>query len=182
MSKDRCELQSEDGRSIATMNKKTHLALSDLSSSAKSIDFRGLISRKELNERITTSPEPFNLKAPSIFWGINVHVFGARTDAEVVGRELSRYRLFLQHPSPLLDDTTYENPHYLHLPGNSLPNGAILPPIPSELLERETGHTKTKETPNHEVADVFSVIDDLPKQDYLKEVKADGRIQTTLLR
>ncbi|KAJ5338183.1 hypothetical protein N7452_004911 [Penicillium brevicompactum] len=181
MNEDRCELESEDGRPIATMNKKTHLALNDLASSVKSIEFKGVTSRRELYQRLSTSSEPFNSKSPKLCWGIQIYVFGARADVAVVGRELSRYRLFLQHPSPSVDDTTYENPHYLNLPGNSLPNGAILPPISSEILDRDTAHTEVAGSINHEVTDVFSAINDLPKQDFLKKVETDGRIQTTLL-
>lgn len=182
MNEDRCELQSEDGRSIATMNKKVHIALNDLSSSVKSIEFKAVTSRKELNQRISTSSEPLNSKSPRPCWGIHVHVFGARVDAAVVGRVLSHYRLFLQHPSSSFDDTAYENPHYLNLPGNSLPNGAILPPISSEILGRDTSHTDSTRSVNHEMTDMFSVINDLPKRDYLTKVETDDRIQTTLLR
>lgn len=109
-------------------------------------------------------------------------MFGTRINADVVGQELSRYRLFLQHPSPPLYDTAYENPHYLSLPGNSLPNGTLLPPISPKTLDCETGYTSTTGSIGHEVTDMFTIIDDLPKQGYLKKAQIDKRIQTTLLR
>jgi hypothetical protein len=182
MNEDRCELQSKDGRSVAMMNKKTHLALTCLSSSAKSIEYKGLVSRKELNRRISTNSGPANSEPPSLCCRIHIYVFGTRVDAAVVGQELSRYRLFLQHPSPSLYDATYENPHYLNLPGNSLPNGILLPPISPTTLACETGYTDTTGSIGHEVTDMFSVINDLPKQGYLKKAQTDKRIQTTLLR
>jgi hypothetical protein len=188
MHEDHSELQSNDGCSVAVINKKTHLALICLSSSAKSIEYKGLVSRKEFNsrkdsnQRVSTHSKPANSEPPYSRCRIHIYLFGTRIDAAVVGQELSRYRLFLQHPSPSFYDTTYENPHYLNLPGNSLPSGTLLPPIFSKNIECETRNTDTTGSIGHEVTDVFTIMNDLPKQGYLEKAQTDKRIQTTLLR
>ncbi|KAJ5520812.1 hypothetical protein N7463_001265 [Penicillium fimorum] len=182
MNEDRCELQSKDGRPVAVINKKTHIALACLSSSAKSIEYKGFVSRKELDRKISTNSESANSKPQSLCCRIQIYLFGTRIDADVVGQELSRYRLFLQHPSPSVYDAAYENPHYLNLPGNSLPNGILLPPISSKTRDCETDYTDITRSVGHEETDIFSIINDIPKQGYLEKWQTDKRIQTTLLR
>jgi len=107
-------------------------------------------------------------------------IFGPRFISETLARELSRYRLFLQHPYPMPTNTPYENPQYLSMVGSSLPNGALLPPLLAEAPHRDT-YQSARVDQDDEI-DLATVIDNIYTPSDLKKVDIDKRIGATLTR
>ena len=107
-------------------------------------------------------------------------IFGPRSVADTLARDLSRFHLFLQHPYQLPPNVVYDNPQYLSIVGSSFANGAILPPIAAEPPQQVTD--RPDELGQTGEMDITAVMDNLPKHNYLKEAHVDGRVASPLLR
>ncbi|RYP47846.1 hypothetical protein DL768_006163 [Monosporascus sp. mg162] len=175
---DRCDILA-NGISVATMNKRTHLALNSFSS-AKALKCSGLLSKAKLNQKLAVAAEPPGSGSPKLTCTMEILVFGPRTIGDVLARHLSWYRLFLQHPYPMPNDVDYENPQYLGMVGSSFSNGTILPPIPIDTFQEKPDSSKTPD--EDELVDLDSVMDNLPRHDYLQEANIDKGIEAALLR
>ncbi|KAI2626751.1 SNF2 family N-terminal domain-containing protein [Hypoxylon sp. NC1633] len=71
-----------------------------------------IFSRKTCEElKHLLSEGPLRLEA----YGLDINIYGARDDAQQVGKKLSSLGLTLQQPLYGLDDVTYYNPHFLHV-------------------------------------------------------------------
>ncbi|KAK2762331.1 hypothetical protein FQN54_001341 [Arachnomyces sp. PD_36] len=103
---------------------------------------------------------------------------GPPTVSETLAKELSRYRLFLQHPYPK-PDIDYENPQYLTISGAPFSNGAILPPIRDDRLQQAA--RSSDEIDDDEIDNFTTLLDNLPRHDYLGEAIVDRNIRTELL-
>ncbi|KAJ5723739.1 hypothetical protein N7488_001774 [Penicillium malachiteum] len=169
-----CQLQSKYDEPVAVMNKKAQHALFSVLSSAKSIKYRGFISQEDLIAPI----------APAAKFLMRIDVLGARADKKTIGQELSKYRFFLQHPSPILSDGIYENPHFLNTGGEGgFANGTLLPPLLPHNLDqpKPSRQLDTPATVEKEATDFFSLIDGLSQPIYEK-IPTDQRIRASLLR
>jgi SWI/SNF-related matrix-associated actin-dependent regulator of chromatin subfamily A3 len=175
---DRCDILVK-GISIATMNSKTHLALKNLSS-AEMLKCTGMVPRSELHQKLAAAVKSPGVSSLKLACTMGILIFGPRSVAETLAKDLSRYHLFLQHPYLMPTHVVYENPQYLGVVGSSFLNGALLPPIPAEAFQRDTD--RSDEVDQDEEVDLAAVIDNLPKHDYLREADVDGRIRATLLR
>ncbi|RYP05726.1 hypothetical protein DL765_009751 [Monosporascus sp. GIB2] len=175
---DHCDILA-NGISVATMNKRTHLALNSLSS-AKVLKCSGLLSKAKLNKTLAVAAEPPGSGSPKLTCTMDILVFGPRTIGDVLARHLSRYRLFLQHPYPVPNDVDYENPQYLGMVGSSFSNGTILPPILVDTFQEEPDSSKKPD--EDESVDLDNVMDNLPRHDYLQEANIEKGIEATLLR
>lgn len=175
---DRCDILVK-GISIATMNRKTHLALQSLSC-AKMLKYTGMVPRLEFHQKLAAAAKPPGVSSPNLACTMATLIFGPRSVAETLAKDLSRYHLFLQHPYPMPTHVVYENPQYLGMVGSSFLNGAVLPPIPVEAFQRDTD--RSNELDQDEEVDLVAVIDNLPRYDYLRQVDVDGRIRTALKR
>src|SRR5215469_4635138 len=178
---DRCDIQCQEGVSIASMNKKTHFALRSLSSRDE-VRYKGLLPRAKFKEKLAAAAQASSLDSTDIICSMSLLVFGVRSIADTLANELSRYHLFLQHPYPVPTHILYENPQYPSMIASSFPNGALLPSISVEAFEPEIEADPCAEELEHDAEDLMAVINSLPRHDYLKEADIDNRIQTTLLR
>ncbi|CAG8962047.1 hypothetical protein HYFRA_00005089 [Hymenoscyphus fraxineus] len=177
---DRCEVQFQ-GTNIATMQKKSQRALQQLISCSKErIIFKAIVSSIELKKKMYMIMQSSVVDESHLPWSINIQIFGVRADADIVAKELSKYRLFLQHPVPRPSDAIYENPQYLNTFGSSFINGAVLPPIVVEASQKDSSHNLVSEELLDDADQVRAVINNLPKQDYLEEAIIDERIKTEL--
>ena len=178
MDEDLCDIQAK-GVSIGTMNKKTHLALRKIGS-REALEYIGLLPRIELVKKLAAVPKHHGPGLPILTCSMDILVLGPRSVAGTLARDLSRYRLFLQHPYPMSTPLPYENPQYFEITGCSFPNGAILPPILTGDLEQDSH--PSDEVDDDEIVDLPTVMDNLPELDYLREADVDGRIGAKLLR
>jgi len=177
---DRCLAQTEGGISVATLNTKTHLALKSLSS-ANSLRYRGMVRQDEFKQKLIAVAQPVGHTLQDLTGSMSILIFGVPSMGAVLARELSRKRLFLQHPDPLPQDCPYNNPQYLNLVASSLPNGAVLPPLSSPAFQpSEEAHLATQELDDG-TDDPITILNNLPQQEYLGEADIDERVKTPLL-
>ena len=164
------------------MNKKTHLALSSLSL-AGAVRYQGVIRRAEFEQKLSAVAQPVGLNPPVLTDSMAILVFGVRSIGAALAKEFSKRRLFLQHPNPMPQYISYENPQYLTIVASSLPNGAFLPPISVTASQPEDGTARSNSANiDDDTSDVIAVIDNLPQQEYLSEANIDERVTTPLLR
>jgi SWI/SNF-related matrix-associated actin-dependent regulator of chromatin subfamily A3 len=179
---DRCDIQLK-GINVATMNTTTHHALMSLSSKEK-IRYEALVPQPEFKQKSSAAVQSLGVDAPQMTCSMNIQLFGVRSTADTVAKELSKHRLFLQHPHPMPFTVTYENPQYFSMVGSSFTNGAVLPPISAEVAPEEIASHPPyhSEELDHDSDELVAVINDLPSHDYLREAAVDKRIKTSLLR
>jgi SWI/SNF-related matrix-associated actin-dependent regulator of chromatin subfamily A3 len=178
MSEDRCDIQS-NGVTVASLNKKTHLALKSLS--AKPLKFIGLFSKHKMDTEVAVSAKTNASAASKRMTTMSILIIGPRSTADAVAQDLSRRRLFLQHPHAMANELPYENPQYLTMVGSSFTNGSILPPLPLELLKSSSCHTANDED-DDAAADLVTVMENLPNYGYSPDAQIDGRVKTPLLK
>jgi SWI/SNF-related matrix-associated actin-dependent regulator of chromatin subfamily A3 len=179
---DRCDVQFK-GINIGTMQTKTQHALQQLMSHSKEkVRFKALVHREDLKEKLDTVMQPLGVNKSKLAWSMNIQIFGVRSISDMAAKDLSKYRLFLQHPCPTPFNATYENPQYLSMVGSSFINGAVLPPISMDASRPEIEPNAVTEESDHGLDELRAVINDLPKHDYLREAVVDERVNTDMLR
>jgi hypothetical protein len=176
MGTDRCDIIAA-GLRIAVMNKKTHLALNSLASHPA---YRGMIPRQELQQQLAAADISLAVAPPKVSCAMAILVSGPRSMAKSLAKQLSKYRLYLQHPNPKPADLQYENPQYLSMVGSWLSNGAVLPPISLDSFGQDEDRRDSVERPAEDDVDLRCVIDNLPQPAYLREADIDGRVTATL--
>jgi hypothetical protein len=102
--------------------------------------------------------------------------------ADSLARGLSKYRLFLQHPTPKPPGLEYVNPQYLTMAGSYLPNGAVLAPIPMDAFDLDASRRNDVDQDPEDEVDLKAVMDNLPQHAYLRDADIDGRVNATLLK
>lgn len=178
---DRCDIL-EKGVPIATMNNKTHIALNSLSCKEK-LKYTGIISRSELHQKLTAAAKSSNAGSSKFISQISILIFGPRLVASELAKGLARYHLYLQHPSPIPTHVSYENPQYLGMVGSKFFNGALLPPLSTEVHPEST--SRDDQSDEYQGLELTDIIDLSPKHDYLREtnisINLDGKIKFPLL-
>ncbi|KAE9373912.1 hypothetical protein N431DRAFT_466160 [Stipitochalara longipes BDJ] len=179
---DRCDVQFQ-GINIATMQTKTQHALQQLISCSNGrVRYKALVPRADLKEKLDAVVQPLSIDKSKLSWSMNMQVFGVRSIADTVAKELSKYRLFLQHPNPVPFNAAYENPQFLSIVQPSFSNGAILPPISVGVTQKEIESNVISEEFDHIIDELRAIMNNLPGHNYLKEADIDARINTDLLR
>ena len=180
LDEDRCDIQSQEGISIATMNKKAHSILRSLFLEYK-IQYQGLLPKLKFMEKLDAATHPVGLDSSNVEISMSLLIFGLRLIADSLAKALSRHRLFLQHPS-IPTHKLYENPQYPLAITSSFRNGTILPPISVTAAQVDTEAEPPIAAVNEDAEDLIAVINDLPRHDYLNGVAhIDSRIRATLL-
>jgi SWI/SNF-related matrix-associated actin-dependent regulator of chromatin subfamily A3 len=175
---ERCDILSR-GDPIATMNTKTHVALKSLSYNGR-LKYTGKILRSDFNQSITAAARSPSANARKPTSTMSILVCGPRSIAEDLANDLSRYRLFLQHPYPRPADIIYDNPQYFDKVGSSFSNGAVLAPIGDDVFQQD--EDRPNDTNQDDGVDVAVIMDNLPGHEYLKEASVDPRINAKLLK
>ncbi|KAK3377269.1 SNF2 family N-terminal domain-containing protein [Lasiosphaeria ovina] len=175
---DRCDILAS-GFPIAIMNKKMHLALKSLVSQPL---YRGMVPREEFQQKIAAAEISPGIASPNVSCTVAIILCGPRSIGESLAKDLSRFRLFLQHPNPKPLGLEYENSQYLRMFGSWLPNGAFLAPIPTESFDQDTDRRSNLDRELDDEMDLRAVMDNLPKPAYLREADIDGRVKATLLK
>ncbi|KAI8631123.1 hypothetical protein F5Y19DRAFT_473522 [Xylariaceae sp. FL1651] len=174
---DRCDILAK-GVPIGTMNTKTHVALSSLSSAA-TLRYIGMIPRSDIYKNVPTATVASITRPSKSTCMMAVLVFGPRSTKSALAKDLSRYHLFLQHPIPMPADIEYENPQYLSMVGSLFSNGVLLPPFIAEYSQHNTDSSFG--LAHNDLVNLSTVIDSLPNHKYFSEIDVDRRIGTILL-
>ncbi|GLA64998.1 hypothetical protein AtubIFM54640_006733 [Aspergillus tubingensis] len=186
---DRCDIVSKQGIYIATLNTRTHHALSSIRL-PEAPTWLGVIPKFELQQRIKSVAE----SSATAKWStkltctMSVLVIGSPSIAQALARELAQHHLFLQHPEPK-PDLEYSNPQYLSLAGAPCLDRPILPPILGIAKQNDTNGLDVlgKEDQGHDNCDyddddARAILDDFPQQALRNEIDVDNRIRTKLER
>ncbi|PWY84198.1 hypothetical protein BO83DRAFT_395201 [Aspergillus eucalypticola CBS 122712] len=188
---DRCDLLSKQGTCVATLNTKTHHALSFMRL-PEPPTWLGVIPKFELHQRMKIVAE----SSPSARWSskatctMSILVIGSPSIAQILARELARYHLFLQHPNPKPEYLEYNNPQYLSGVGAQCLNRPTLPPILGNTKQNDTDGLDVlgKAGQGHDSCDydddddARAILDDFPQQALRNEIDVDKRIRTKLER
>ncbi|KAI0812914.1 SNF2 family N-terminal domain-containing protein [Xylaria sp. FL0064] len=157
-SEDRCDVFAH-GVPIATMGTKIYLALKSLSS-GELFSYRGVVPKSEFHQKLALVARTSQGHSSRTCCNIALIIIGPRSLKDTLARELSRYRLFLQHPIPMPNDLIYENPQYLSMVTSSFGNGVILPPIALNILDQGS---RKQGAIDPESATIEAVLDSLPR-------------------
>ncbi|KAI0438617.1 SNF2 family N-terminal domain-containing protein [Xylaria telfairii] len=158
-SEDRCDVLAH-GVPFATMGAKIHFALKSLFS-AELLSYNGVMPQAELRQELATAAHPSRTISSKLCYKMALIMFGPRSIKHGVAKDLAKYRLFLQHPVPMPEGIVYENPQYLSIVASSFRNGAILPPIPTELFNQ--GSCRISISDPDESTTIAAVLDNLPR-------------------
>ncbi|KAL2843330.1 SNF2 family N-terminal domain-containing protein [Aspergillus pseudoustus] len=173
---DRCDVLTQRTH-IATMNSKTHHALSSLRLPERP-KFLGIISKPELQEKLSAAAESSVNRSARVTCPMSILVTGPLSMAQILAKEFARYHLFLQHPEPKPIDLEYNNPQFLSLVGTPCLDRPILPPILGGTHLRDTGNPDRLD--DLEADDIEAIFDNMPQETLGTDVKIDACIVTKL--
>ncbi|KAK0705714.1 SNF2 family N-terminal domain-containing protein [Lasiosphaeris hirsuta] len=179
MDDDHCQLMAK-GVSIATINKKSHFALRKLSSYP--LEYLGIAKQQELQQKLIAAEVSLGTGVSNLSCTISLLLSGPRSISDALAKELSKHRLFLQHPNPKPIGVDYENPQYLGMVGSWLPRGPLLTPLSTESAEQPTDQSSDVNPDDEPEVDLKAVMDNLPKHSYLREADITEGITATLKR
>ncbi|KAM0813694.1 hypothetical protein AB5N19_13693 [Seiridium cardinale] len=103
-----CVVSSINGLSVGFMNRKT---ASDFMSCSflEQLRLEVHVNKSVLDGIIAQ----YEAGTSGVFFVIDINIFGSESLGQTVGEQLSRSRLFLQHPDHLQEGIRYQNPQYL---------------------------------------------------------------------
>ncbi|KAK9422049.1 hypothetical protein SUNI508_05057 [Seiridium unicorne] len=103
-----CIVSSINGLSVGFMNRKT---ASDFMSCSflEQLRLEVHINKSALDGIIAQ----YEAGTSGVCFVVDINIFGSESLGQTVGEQLSRYRLFLQHPDHLQEGIKYQNPQYL---------------------------------------------------------------------
>jgi SWI/SNF-related matrix-associated actin-dependent regulator of chromatin subfamily A3 len=181
LNEDLCDIQSQEGISVAIMHEKVRLALRSLSLEHK-LHYQGLIPKVKFREKLDIAVQPIGLASSDLTISMSVLVFGLRSIADLIAKALSRHRLYLQHPSISTAPYLYENPQYPRMITPSFSNGTLIPPIHLAANHAREEVDALSDAVNDGPEDLIDIINNIPRHDYLsKETNIDSRVKAILL-
>ncbi|KAI9654108.1 MAG: hypothetical protein M1821_006819 [Bathelium mastoideum] len=176
----RCDIQSREGNSVATLNKKAHSILRSLFLEYNT-QYQGLLQKAKFVEKLDAAAQPTGLYPSDLEISMSVLVFGLRSVADRLAKALSRHRLFLQHPS-IPTHKLYENPQYPLTITSSSIDGTTLCQTSTTANQVDTKADFLAAAANEELENPIAVINNLPRHDYLNEAAPiDDHVRATLL-
>ena len=161
---------------IAILNQQTTDALLSIFE-IKSVEFRA----HALASTCGVARETRKTKTSDVHITLDINVYGDKSVQNAVGEPLSDAKQFLQHPTFIESQTSYENPHFVSIPG--------IQPKPVSLFKSmeevpDSGansvvHEFEQSSFKNELALVFT---SLTRARCLKVLDANTRIKTKLLQ
>lgn len=110
-------------------------------------------------------------KARKFVFNIDINVYGSKSVRDIVGKNLSTPRTYLQHPTYDIHGFEYDNPHFLNLPGVDTPYTITIPTSAAP-------QASTRSSLHSSVSELYR---SLRRSKCLKELEVDVRIRTPLL-
>lgn len=119
---------------------------------------------------------------------VDVNIYGKREDACNVGDVLSRFGVYLQQPVYGLEDTTYYNPHFLHVqellglgPAQETPKFKIGMPTDANARQAESNSPATPTTEQGDTStEISSVLSSLSHHAILRQKSGAASLRSKL--
>lgn len=158
----------DDGAVLGEVNASLEQALKGIAEQQFSLDFEVFAPVRAIRETISRAT-----KEKDAIVRVQINMYGPRSSANGVGRELSQMKIYLQSPDYVRDGTEYDNPHVLKLANHrcSLPEAVIH-------AEDKPFTTTVDDTLKKTIADVYS---SLTRDKNLQGLEGDERLKTRLL-
>jgi SWI/SNF-related matrix-associated actin-dependent regulator of chromatin subfamily A3 len=158
----------EDGAILGEVNASLEQALNNIAEQQHLLDFEVFAPVQAIRETISRAT-----KEKDAVVRVHINVYGPRNVSQVIGRELSRMKIYLQCPDHIRQGADYDNPHMLKLVDDQFPL-----PVTIFDAEEKTVEKTTDETLKETIANVFS---SLTRDKNLQGLEGDERLKTLLL-
>jgi SWI/SNF-related matrix-associated actin-dependent regulator of chromatin subfamily A3 len=158
----------DDGLVLGEVNASLEQALSKIIKQQYLLDFEVFAPIRAIRETISRAT-----KEKDAVVRVQISLYGPRNISQVIGRELSQLKIYLQRPDYVREDADYDNPHMLKLADHQ-------DPIPVAMIDIEVKNTEknAEETLKETIADVYSL---LTRGKNLQGLEGDERLKTSLL-
>jgi SWI/SNF-related matrix-associated actin-dependent regulator of chromatin subfamily A3 len=157
-----------DGTRLGLLNAHTAKALDSITN-LPSVQLDALVDLVALRETMCRAT-----KASDATIRVNINVYGTREARKEVGDQLSRGKVYLQHPDQKRGASIYDNPHVLQLPGMNTSNQNLKP---DGVVESASKADKAEQFKSA----VSNVYASLKRSSHLKRMAGDNRLRTPLL-
>jgi SWI/SNF-related matrix-associated actin-dependent regulator of chromatin subfamily A3 len=158
----------DDGLLLGEVNASLEQALSKIVEQQYLLDFEVFAPVRAIRETISRAT-----KEKDAVVRVQISLYGPRSVSQVIGRELSQLKIYLQRPDYVREGADYDNPHMLKLADHQ-------DPMPVAMIDIEEKNTKknAEETLKETIADVYSL---LTRGKNLQGLEGDERLKTSLL-
>jgi SWI/SNF-related matrix-associated actin-dependent regulator of chromatin subfamily A3 len=158
----------DDGSILGEANASLELALTNIAEQGYSLDFDVFCPTRSIRETISRAT-----KEKDAIVRVQISVYGPRTIARAIGKELSQHKIYFQRPDYVRDGVDYDNPHVLKLLDHrqSLPNAVIV-------AEDKTTEKAVDDTLKSTITGIYA---SLSRDKNLRGLEGDERLKTTLL-
>lgn len=158
----------DDGHVLGEVNDSLEKALNSVTDQQYTLDYEVFAPIRAIRETITRAT-----KEKDAIVRVQISIYGPRSIAQDIGKELSNVRIYLQRPDYVRDGAEYDNPHELKLASRQHDGLEIV--IQAEDISSET---VASETLKQTIADVYS---SLTRDKNLQGLEGDERLKTRLL-
>jgi hypothetical protein len=136
----------------------------------ESLEFEGIAMLWRLRDRINKASRSIDALVH-----VNINIYGPRSMATSVGKELSSHKVWLQKPDHFKRQLSYDNPQMLRFP--DLDHSLLFEPAHDEVISSRTVHKEDR------LAQMVSeVYGSLQRANELGSVSGDRRLRTALLQ
>jgi SWI/SNF-related matrix-associated actin-dependent regulator of chromatin subfamily A3 len=157
-----------DGTVVGNVNAQLEKALVSITEQAYKLDYEVFAPIRAIQETLGRAS-----KEKEAIVRVQINVYGPRSIAHDIGKELSDLKIYLQRPGYIRDGVPYDNPHVLTLTGFQCIATDVAMPIEDTNKEKATAET-LKST----IKDVYS---SLTRDQTLRGLEGDERLNTSLL-
>lgn len=135
------------------------------------LQFEAVAETESLRETIGKAQKPADALVR-----VSINIYGPPSEADDVGSDLSKYKLWLQKPDHPRRGVVYKNPQVLEFEGIDL----TLLDKPSELVQKSQPKIRSNE--DHLRQTVSKVYQASKRQDGLRQMTSTQRFKTKLLK
>lgn len=157
-----------DGTVLGEVNAQLEATLRILSEQQYHLDFEVFAPIKATQDTMGRAT-----KGKDAVVRVQINVYGPRNAAQIIGKALSRQKIYLQNPVHIREGTIYENPHVLKLVGYQASQQHT-----DEIVEQIAPEKLAPETLEHTIAELYT---SLTRGEKLRGLEGDDRLKTVLL-
>jgi SWI/SNF-related matrix-associated actin-dependent regulator of chromatin subfamily A3 len=157
-----------DGTVVGDVNTQLEKSLVSITEQGYQLDYEVFAPIRAIQETLSRAS-----KEKEAIVRMQINVYGPRSIAADIGKELSDQKIYLQRPGYLRDGAAYDNPHVLSLTGFEYsPTDIVMP------LQDTNNKQSTTATLESIIKDVYS---SLTRHQTLRDLEGDKRLNTSLL-
>jgi SWI/SNF-related matrix-associated actin-dependent regulator of chromatin subfamily A3 len=157
-----------DGTIVADINAQLEKALVSITEQGYQLDYEVFAPIRAIQETLGRAG-----KEKEAIVRMQINVYGPRSIAHDIGKELSKRKIYLQRPVYIRDGAPYDNPHVLTLTGFQCSTTDVAMPIEDTHKEKATIETLASA-----IEDVYS---SLTRDRNLRGLEGDERLSASLL-